>query len=120
MFKKIKKAYRWLRYDSWRLKKRSARFLYQRLTRGWDDSDTFSLDHSLAKVIVPRLKRFRQVTIGSPGDLTMEEWQAMLDKMIAAFEFAASEERWSAGPEEFEKHNEGLELFAQWYWALWW
>lgn len=115
----IKKVYRWLR-EPWRLKKRSFRFLQQRLTRGWDDSETWSLDYSLAKLILPRLKRFRQITIATPGYLEEAEWQEKLDKMIAAFEFGASEERWSAGPEEYKKHEEGLKLFAEYYWALWW
>ena len=120
LLSKIKKANRWIRYTPWYIKKRSIRFLHQRLTRGWDDSETFSLDYSLAKIILPRLKRFRQVTIGTPGEMSNQEWIDKLDKMIAAFEFAASEERWNASIEDYEKHNEGLDLFAQHYWQLWW
>lgn len=100
--------------------KRDVRFLYQRLTRGWDDGDTFSLDYSLAKIILPRLKRFREITIGVPSDMEADSWTRELDKMIAAFEFAGSEARWLAKPEEFDKHQEGLELFAKHYFSLWW
>lgn len=100
--------------------KRARKFLWQRVTRGWDDSETWSLDHSLAKLILPRLKRFKQITIGIPGDMKEQEWNDILDKMIATFEFAASEERWSATPEDYDKHKEGLQLFAEYYWALWW
>ncbi len=118
--KNIKKLYRWVKYTQTSTKKRDLRFLYQRVTRGWDDGDTFSLDYSLGKVIAPRLKRFRQLTIATPGELSAQEWSEKLDKMIAAFEFAGSEARWNAGPEEYEKHEEGLKLFAEYYWALWW
>lgn len=100
--------------------KRARKFFWQRLTRGWDDSETWSLDHSLAKLILPRLKRFKQITIGIPGDMKEREWNDILDKMIASFEFAASEERWKATPEDYDKHKEGLQLFAEYYWALWW
>lgn len=120
VFKKIDRLYRWARWTRWSTKKRDVRFVWQRLTRGWDDGDTFSLDYSVAKVILPRLKRFRQLTIGTPANLEEKEWQEILDKMIASFEFAASEERWNAGPEDYEKHNEGLDLFAKHYWSLWW
>jgi hypothetical protein len=100
--------------------KRARRFFWQRMTRGWDDSETWSLDYSLAKVILPRLKRFKQITIATPGELKEQEWNDILDKMIVTFEFAASEERWNATPEDYDKHNEGLKLFAEYYWALWW
>lgn len=104
-------------YTKWR---RKLRFFIQRRNRGWDDSETWSLDYSLAKVILPRLKRFRDLSIGFPSDLSEDEWQEMLNKMIAAFEFAASEDRWMASPEEYDKHHEGIKLFAEHYWALWW
>jgi hypothetical protein len=113
MFNKIRR----LIHKPW---KRSFRFFLQRRTRGWDDGDTFSLDYSLAKVILPRLKRFKKLTIAVPCELEEKEWHDILDKMIAAFEFSGSESRWSADQEEFLKHQEGLDLFAQYYWALWW
>ena len=101
--------------------KRAIRFFFQRLTRGWDDGDTFSLDQPLAKLIAPRLRRFTEVRAGHPSDMTDEEWGAILDKMVAAFEWYASDDRW--GPNEFkniEKHQEGIELFAKHYAGLWW
>jgi hypothetical protein len=101
--------------------KRSIKHWWQRRIRGWDDQDTWSLDHSLPKVILPRLKRFRKLTIGYPSALnSMEEWHEILDKMIAAFEFYGSEKRWTEQASEYEKHCEGIELFAKWYGALWW
>jgi hypothetical protein len=99
---------------------RAVKHWWQRRQRGWDDSDTWSLDHSVAKLILPRLKRFREVTIGYPGQMSEQEWDAILLKMIAAFEFAASEERWSASHTEYQKHQEGINLFAEYFWHLWW
>jgi hypothetical protein len=99
---------------------RSWRFFYQRWTRGWDDSDTWSLDSTVSALVLPRLRRFKEVNIAHPGSLTSEEWDAMLDKMIAAFEFGASEERWLAPEAEYAKHQEGVDLFAKYFWHLWW
>lgn len=123
MFTRIKKAYRWIRYTDSRLKKRSIRFLYQRLTRGWDDGDTFSLDYSLAKEILPRLKRFKEITVGDYNTASPEhqQWYDDLDKMIASFEWYGSETRWADNEFEMkEKHQEGLDLFAKHYCGLWW
>lgn len=100
--------------------KRTILFLWQRITRGWDDSETWSLDYSLAKIILPRLKRFKEVSPMTPYGTTEAEWNATLDKMIAAFEFFGGEERWLAAHEEYGKHQEGINLFAEHYAGLWW
>jgi hypothetical protein len=119
MFKVLKKIYYWFRYISLRLKRRDILYFYQRITRGWDDGDTFSLDHSLAKLIYPRLKRFKELTINEPPLPEEKEWSDQLDKMIAAFEYAGSEYRWN-NPLDALKHEEGVELFAKNYFRLWW
>jgi hypothetical protein len=113
----INSIYRKLRYRDW---KRTLRFFKQRRTRGWDDSETFSLDHSLAKVILPRLKRFREVTIATPASLDEKEWKEILDEMIETFEFIASEKYWNATSEDYERLSKGLDLFAKHYFGLWW
>lgn len=117
MFRFIRRFIRRLRH---RPIKRDVKFLFQRLRRGWDDGETFSLDHSLAKLVAPRLKRFKEITIAHPPDLSEKEWADELDKMIAAFEFAASETRWVAPPDEYKKHQEGIDLFAKHFFGLWW
>ena len=96
------------------------RFFWQRRRRGFDDSDTWSLDSTVSEFVLPRLRRFKEVNIGYPGSLTPEEWDLILDKMIAAFEFGASEERWDDKGEGYSKHKEGLELFSRYFWDLWW
>ena len=70
--------------------KRWIKHFYQRRTRGWDDSDTWSLDHTIAKFVLPRLKLFRKIDFGYPAGLTSEEWNWILDEMIWAMEFNAS------------------------------
>lgn len=100
--------------------KRRYRFFWQRLTKGYSDNETWSLDYYLPKLILPRLKRFKQITICYPDQNgeTFEDWMAILDKMIAAFEWAGSDKRWMEDQPAFVQ--EGIDLFAKYYFALWW
>lgn len=101
--------------------KRKAKFFYQRKKFGFDESELWSLDYSLAKLIAPRLKKFRYSTIGIPMNLTQQEWHDRLDKMIFSFEFLGSEDRWSNyDPKLGEEIQKGLDLFAKHYLDLWW
>lgn len=100
--------------------KRARRFFWQRRTRGWDDSETWSMDGTFAKLILPRLKRFKEVNCAHPCDLTAEEWDERLQLMIEAFEFYAGEDRFDGKSEDFEKAQVGLDLFAKHYAGLWW
>jgi len=76
---------------------RKLRFFWQRLTRGWDESETWSLDYTVARFIIPRLKFFRDNLHGHPDrtpsgkPLTFEGWQEIIDKMIFSFEHIADE-----------------------------
>ncbi len=99
--------------------KRWLLYWWQRRTRGWDDSDLWNLDYSLAKLILPRLKKFGQSPWGIPGDLTEEEWNANIQAMIKSFEIIASDNYWDHTPEQNAEIQRGLDLFAKWYMALW-
>jgi hypothetical protein len=100
---------------------RSIRYWWQRLTRGWDDSETWSLDHTFAHFALPRLRRFKEITIGCPAELTEEEWKDIIQEMIDAFDFFANRQ-FTIEPteEEWARANEGMRLFAKWYNYLWW
>jgi len=101
---------------------RSVRFFFQRRFRGWDDSDTWALDTTISKLILPRLKRFKLLKVGCPSHVeSMEEWNAMLMKMIHAFEFLASDEKYGNFDQvKNNEVNEGLDMFCQNFRSLWW
>ena len=42
--------------------KREKEFIEQRIERGFDDSETWSLSDTIANFIIPRLKRFEEIT----------------------------------------------------------
>ena len=110
-------------YGRWRLFWRSCRFWWQRRTRGWDDSETWNLDHSIAVLLLPRLRRFKELNNGYPSQFTDAEWNVVLDDMIYCFQFYAGggpydwngEEGWDK-----ERAAKGLKVFVEFYNDLWW
>lgn len=105
------------------------------------NSELYNLDCTISEWIVPRLKKFKQITCTYPGVEpfdTFEKWQDGLDKMIRAFELAKYDpidldENLNYDPdmrydlknykEKHDKWNtevqEGLDLFSKWFMALW-
>jgi hypothetical protein len=104
------------------LKEREELFKQQRIERGWDDSDTWSLDHKIAEFVLPRLKRFKELNNGYPcreENMTFELWNDILDSIIYSFEIIIN---------EFEEKNDvdwvaveiGLNNFGKYFRDLWW
>lgn len=82
--------------------------------------DTFSLDHTLAKVIAPALRKFKKHDVAYPMDMTEETWSAAVDEMIYGFEFYAGD-HWSDFDEDHHKRaREGVALFGARFYDLWW
>jgi hypothetical protein len=98
---------------------REDEFSKQRLERGFDDSETWSLRDTIARFIIPRLKRFREISIAYPAEMTYEEWNSILDKMIKAFELV--DDRYLTLTDEQQKeYEEGISLFKEHFMGLWW
>jgi hypothetical protein len=103
------------RYD-FSLYKRAFKHYGQRLSRGWDDSDCWNLDETIAEFVLPRLKKFKENPFGCPSTLTEKEWDTILGKMVHAFEKSLS---FHLTKEEDEEVQEGLNLFAEYFFSLW-
>lgn len=77
--------------------KKLAEFKQQRVERGFDDTECWNLDSTVARFILPRLIVFKENTIGYPGTdevPTFEAWTEILDKMIFAFEHIVNEDKY--------------------------
>ena len=91
---------------SWKNIRGSLRRIWQNLTWGWNETDVWSLDHTMAKWILPRLKYYRKIVHGYPSDFSrdnpdikavewhegeidpgFEEWKLVLDRIIQTFEW---------------------------------
>lgn len=97
---------------------RLTKFAKQRAERGFDDTETWSLASTIAAFVLPRLKRFREVSQGHPADRTEEQWTADLDEMIWAFQQIVDDESWSF--EEAERLTDALRKFGDQFMNLWW
>lgn len=96
----------------------------QRLERGFDDSELWSLDCTIAEFIAPRLKAFKEAAaeIGDhPVSITSEKWQEILNQMIEGFELYPNHFNWSSedSNENWKKVYKALELFKNWFMNLW-
>jgi hypothetical protein len=100
-------------------KDREALFEQQRKDRGWDDSDTWSLNSSLAQWFLPRLKRFREISIAHPHNITSDEWNDLLDQMIIGFE-TFLEDNYIGDQSKVDKIDRALDIFKEWFYHLWW
>lgn len=72
---------------------------YQRIRYGVSDAECWSLDCTLTKFILPRLKHFKKINVNShPANITSEQWNEILDEIIWTFEYMNDEERFNPFP----------------------
>lgn len=109
--------------------KRGLLFLWQKLTRGFSDDETWALDYTIAKFTLPRLKLLREMEFGHPSCYTQEQWWGMVDTMIYAMEAVIKDSKGDLyndcrEPEDYQKigrkMQEGLSLFGRNFRGLWW
>jgi hypothetical protein len=89
--------------------------------RGYADVDIWGLDYTIAKFVLPRLMAFRRDLHGHPPNLEHKEWEEILDKIIYAMASIVKDEEDIAKDDiiEWEKVQEGCELFGQYFHHLW-
>lgn len=121
--------------------KRWIKFKKQELAWGFSEIDTWAMDYSLSKQILPRLKKFKEIHCGIPSFLyphykdhytdeehkiASEKWKELIDKMIRAFELILMENdeylKYSTfNQKELQKEiDHGLRLFSKHFQNLWW
>ena len=92
----------------------------QRLERGFDISETWNLDGTIAKFIYPRLKAFIEDVkkMGCfPSSMTFDEWIKILEDMLKGFELLMSDEIKNDDEDEIIEHS--LDLFRKYFFSLW-
>lgn len=70
---------------------RKINWFFQKVFRGYSEHELWGLDFHLSKYLLKRIKAFRKLDkYGFPAKLeSMEEWNAILDKIIFALEFSS-------------------------------
>lgn len=99
--------------------KREGKYMNQRKTRGFDDSELWSLDCTICKFIAPRLKAFIEKYTEFCPSMFMDdpsEWVDILNKMLYAFEHYDVHYKLE---DDADKIDEGLDLFRKYFNSLW-
>lgn len=107
----------------------------QRFRRGYATSDVWELDCWFISTLKPMLTDMLKTHNSYPGEITDEEWEAILHEMIACLtlmdEDAAQEhlgitdEKWSVEKHQRikatmeENKKRFFELFEKWFYNLW-
>lgn len=98
---------------------------------GFVSQEFFSLDYSLALYIYGRLRYFQDnCLVGYPMNMTEEEWQDILNKMIKAFKLycikdepqdltMSDAERLNISKNRRKQINYGMRLFIKYFHNLW-
>ena len=129
------------------------KYFFQRHIRGYDDLDKWNVGWYMARKSIPVLKAWRDSRImstsikhhyedrhgeivelshdeiyndGEPNSFTIEEWKAIIDDIIFAFEFVVEGDNNifnSQGEEEYKKNfkrfKRGMTLLKIYYFSLW-
>lgn len=100
---------------------RHVRYKKQREKRGFDNTELWSLDHTIIKFIYPRLKEYRRIAPCCPGSFdTQEEWVDVLDKILAGFKIYLDDGGCVYWDKEAEqKFDESFKLFTEYFLCLW-
>jgi len=99
---------------------REKMFQKQRIERGFDDSELWSLNDTIAKFIIPRLKRFKKINCCYPYNIAEDKWNKQLSKIIMALELIIRDNgSWNFTKEETKNVDKGMNLFRKVFFNLW-
>lgn len=102
----------WKHQLDWRTWYYPFKYSYQRVTRGWADRDTWSLDYHIAQVLSESIVHLKETTHGYPAGLVPEgtteeeavaKWNEILTTMCDGF---AIVQKMDDVPEEFITESE--------------
>lgn len=98
---------------------REVLFVKQRLERGFDNSETWSLSDTIANFILPRLKAYKE----NIDEIVLKDKHSKHKKveyMIEAFEIVLAHPTYLFSPAEMKKYKRGMKAFSEYFLALWW
>lgn len=99
--------------------KREEQFKQQRIERGFDDSETWSLRDTIANFIIPRLERYQEIA----NDFLIRDEELIndIDCFLKAMELVSRDNGTCIFTEEEEKQmKDGLDKFPKIFMTLWW
>lgn len=98
---------------------RDEEFSKQRIERGFDDSETWSLRDTIGNFILPRLIRFKEIYIETTKD--DNDMYKKIDMSIRAFQLLVRDSGCFLLTEEEEKeYVDGMQAYSEIFLGLWW
>ena len=93
----------------------------QRFENGFDDTETWHMDRTIALFIIPRLKKFIEVNNGIPNGETIESYNQKLNFIISAFEnyYATNKYYESVDDNERKQLTDDVKLAVEYLSKLW-
>ena len=102
------------------------KYKQQRFEQGFDDTETWHIDRTLALFIIPRLKRFIEVNNGIPNGETVESYNDKLNFIINAFENYYATDKYYQSTDSAERKQltddvrKAVGLLSNLWFELWW
>lgn len=94
-------------------------FKQQRIERGFDDSETWSLVSTIAAFTIPRLEVFMRLSFDMI-DWSDKDKEALRDIMVLLDLTTRDEGMWSFDEAEERQVKEGLKALTNYWFKLWW
>lgn len=116
-------------FKEWKIDRKMAK---QRAKKGYCDLDVWNINTFIEEKLVAMLKEFIKGNNGYPPELTPDEWDNILNRMIFLLtemnEETCSKKTTGKDIKEYIEvcdyrnncKDEFYELIKKWHWALWW
>ena len=98
----------------------------QRFEKGFDDTETWHMDRTIALFIIPRLKKFIELNNGIPSGETVESYDEKLKFIISAFENYYATNKYYDSVDDSERKQltddvkKAVEYLSKLWFELWW
>jgi len=96
----------------------------QRDQNGFDDTETWHLDKTLALFLIPRLKRYIQVNNGFPNGETEDSFNEKLNYIVKSFEEYYQDENIEVSleleKERLSNAKKAVAILGELWFDLWW
>jgi uncharacterized protein YqcC (DUF446 family) len=98
----------------------------QRFEQGFDDTETWHMDRTIALFIIPRLKKFIELNNGIPTGETVESYNEKLNFIISAFENYYATNKYYESVDDAERKQltddvkQAVEYLSKLWFELWW
>jgi hypothetical protein len=102
------------------------KYKQQRFEQGFDDTETWHMDRTIALFIIPRLKKFIEINNGIPVGETVESYNEKLKFIISAFENYYATNRYYESVDDAERKQltddvkQAVEYLSKLWFELWW